>query len=115
MLDLAGVCVSLRGLRHAASSHDIDLTLADGEIVGLVGAERGGQVDAVPGRVAASPRASIGGALHRRRLSIDGEADGATSPSTSSRRRVGIGFQNPATQLLRHRPARCSRRSRSGR
>ena len=77
--------------------HDIDLTLADGEIVGVVGAERGGQVDALPRRV--RPRARIdrrradrGGAVDRRR------ADGG-QPLHEFATRVGIGFQNPATQL----------------
>src|SRR6188768_1612289 len=76
--------------------HDIDLTLADGEIVGLVGANEAGKSTLCLVASGLAP-GSIGGALSGR-LEIDGE-DMAGKPLHEFATRVGIAFQNPATQL----------------
>ncbi len=77
--------------------HDIDLTLADGEIVGRGRGERRGQVDAVPGRVRA--RAGLDRRRADRRRSRSTASSMAGKPLHEFATRVGIGFQNPATQL----------------
>lgn len=95
MLRLDGV-----GYRYAGYArqvlHDIDLTLADGEIVGLVGANEAGKSTLCLVASGLAP-GSIRGALTGT-LSIDGE-DMADKPLHEFSTRVGIGFQNPATQL----------------
>jgi energy-coupling factor transport system ATP-binding protein len=95
MLGLHGV-----GYRYAGYAtfvlHDIDLTLADGEIVGLVGANEAGKTTLCLVASGLAP-GSIGGGLTGR-LSIDGE-DMAGKPLHEFSTRVGIAFQNPATQL----------------
>ncbi len=95
MLRLDGV-----GYRYAGYArqvlHDIDLTLADGEIVGLVGANEAGKSTLCLVASGLAP-GSIRGALTGT-LSIDGE-DMAGKPLHEFSTRVGIGFQNPATQL----------------
>jgi energy-coupling factor transporter ATP-binding protein EcfA2 len=95
MLELHGV-----GYRYAGYAapvlHDIDLTLADHEIVGVVGANESGK--STLGLVASGlAPGSIGGGLTGR-LTIDG-TDMAGRPLHEFSTRVGIGFQNPATQL----------------
>ncbi len=96
MLRLAGV-----GYRYAGYAkpvlHDIDLTLADGEIVGVVGANESGKSTLCLVASGLAP-GSIGGALTGGGLSIDGESM-AGKPLHEFSTRVGIGFQNPATQL----------------
>ena len=96
MLTLSGV-----SYRYAGSAkpvlHDIDLTLADGEIVGVVGANESGKSTLCLVASGLAP-GSIGGALTGGGLSIDGEAM-ADKPLYAFSTRVGIGFQNPATQL----------------
>ena len=52
MLQLRGATYRYAGYARPAI-HDVDLELRDGEIVGLVGAERRGQVDDLPRRVRA--------------------------------------------------------------
>jgi energy-coupling factor transporter ATP-binding protein EcfA2 len=95
MLDLRGV-----GYRYAGYAtpvlHDIDLTLADGEIVGVVGANESGKSTLSLVASGLAP-GSIGGGLIGT-LTIDGE-DMAGRPLHEFSTRVGIGFQNPATQL----------------
>jgi energy-coupling factor transporter ATP-binding protein EcfA2 len=95
MLRLAGV-----GYRYAGYAievlHGIDLTLADGEIVGVVGANEAGKSTLSLVASGLAP-GSIGGALTGT-LTIDG-ADMAGRPLHEFSTRVGIGFQNPATQL----------------
>ena len=96
MLVLHGV-----GYRYAGYAdpvlHDIDLTLADGEIVGVVGANEAGKSTLCLVACGLAP-GSIGGALTGGGLSIDGEPM-AGRPLHEYATRVGIGFQNPSTQL----------------
>lgn len=96
MLTLEGI-----GYRYAGFAkrvlHDIDLTLADGEIVGVVGANEAGKSTLCLVASGLAP-GSIGGALTGGGLSIDGEPM-AGKPLHEFATRVGIGFQNPATQL----------------
>jgi energy-coupling factor transport system ATP-binding protein len=95
MLELRGI-----GYRYAGYArpvlHDIDLRLADGEIVGVVGANEAGKSTLCLVASGLAP-GSIGGGLTGI-LAIDGE-DMAGRPLHEFSTRVGIGFQNPATQL----------------
>lgn len=89
--------VSYRYAGYARSVlHDIDLTLADREIVGVVGANEAGK-STLGLVVSGLAPGSIGGGLTGS-LTIDG-ADMAGKPLHEFSTRVGIGFQNPATQL----------------
>ena len=96
MLTLAGI-----GYRYAGYAkpvlNDIDLILADGDIVGVVGANEAGKSTLCLVASGLAP-GSIGGALTGGGLSIDGEPM-ADKPIHEFATRVGIGFQNPATQL----------------
>jgi energy-coupling factor transporter ATP-binding protein EcfA2 len=88
------------GYRYAGYArqvlHDIDLTLADGEIVGVAGANESGKSTLCLVASGLAP-GSIGGSLSGR-LTIDGtEMTGRPLYELSTL--VGIGFQNPATQL----------------
>lgn len=74
----------------------IDLALADGEIVGVVGANESGKSTLCLVASGLAP-GSIGGAMTGT-LTIDG-LDMAGRPLHEFSTRVGIGFQNPATQL----------------
>ena len=76
--------------------HDIDLPLADGEIVGVVGANEMGKSTLCLVASGLAP-GSIGGSLGGT-VSIDGTSM-AGRPLHEYATRVGIGFQNPATQL----------------
>ena len=96
MLALAGISYRYAGYAKPVL-HDIDLTLADGEIVGVVGANEVGKSTLCLVACGLAP-GSIGGALTGGGLSIDGEAM-AGKPLHEFATRVGIGFQNPATQL----------------
>lgn len=95
MLGLHGV-----GYRYAGYAtpvlHDIDLTLGDGEIVGLVGANESGKSTLSLVASGLAP-GSIGGGLSGA-VVIDG-TDMAGRPLHAFSSRVGIGFQDPATQL----------------
>jgi energy-coupling factor transport system ATP-binding protein len=95
MLRLQGV-----GYRYAGYAaevlHDVDLTLGDGEIVGVVGANEAGKSTlclVASGLAPGSIRGSLTGTV-----TIDG-VDMAGRPLFEFSTRVGIGFQNPATQL----------------
>lgn len=95
MLELRGV-----GYRYAGFAtpvlHDIDLVLGDGEIVGLVGPNEAGKSTlclVASGLAPGSIRGTLTGGLW-----IDGETM-ASKPLHEFSTRVGIGFQNPATQL----------------
>ena len=76
--------------------HDIDLKLDDGEIVGVVGANEAGKSTLCLVASGLAP-GSIGGGLSGT-VSIDGESM-AGRPLYEFATRVGIGFQNPTTQL----------------
>jgi energy-coupling factor transporter ATP-binding protein EcfA2 len=95
MLELRGV-----GYRYAGYArevlHGIDLTLGDGEIVGVIGANESGKSTLSLVTSGLAP-GSIGGGLTGT-LTIDG-VDMAGRPLYEFSTRVGIGFQNPATQL----------------
>lgn len=95
MLRLHGV-----GYRYAGYAtsvlHDIDLTLADGELVGVIGANESGKSTLSLVASGLAP-GSIGGGLSGT-LTIDGE-EMTGRPLHEFSTRVGIGFQNPATQL----------------
>jgi len=95
MLELIGV-----GYRYAGYARQvlrgIDLTLADGEIVGLVGPNEAGKSTlclVASGLAPGSIRGELTGEFR-----IDGESM-AGQPLHAFSTRVGIGFQNPATQL----------------
>ena len=75
---------------------DVDLTLGDGEIVGLVGANEAGKSTLCLVGAGLAP-GSIGGGLDGR-VSIDGVVM-TGRPQHEFATRVGIGFQNPSTQL----------------
>jgi energy-coupling factor transport system ATP-binding protein len=95
MLELQGVTYRYAGYAHPAI-HDIDLSLADGEIVGLVGANEAGKSTICLVASGLAP-ASIGGGLAGT-LTIDGEPM-AGRPIHELAQRVAVGFQNSATQL----------------
>ena len=86
--------------RYAGASRkslrDVDLSLADGEVVGVVGPSEAGKSTLALVASGLAPR-SIGGALQGRLL-IDGE-DVGDQPMHEMAVRVGICFQNPQTQL----------------
>ncbi len=95
MLELRGASYRYAGYaRHVL--HDVDLTLADGEIVGLVGRNEAGKSTLCLVVSGLAP-ASIGGALTGS-LTIDGEPM-AGRPAHELAQRVAVGFQNPGTQL----------------
>jgi energy-coupling factor transport system ATP-binding protein len=94
MLQLLGATYRYAGYARPAI-HDVDLELHDGEIVGLVGANEAGKSTICLVASGLAP-ASIGGALSGT-LTIDGEP-AAGRPVHELAERVGIGFQNPATQ-----------------
>ena len=95
--DWTGVVLPLRRLHDRSPSTTIDLTLSDGEIVGVVGANEAGKSTLCLVASGLAP-GSIGGALTGGGLTIDGEAM-AGQPLHAFATRVGIGFQNSATQL----------------
>jgi energy-coupling factor transport system ATP-binding protein len=89
------------GYRYAGYArpvvYDIDLTLEDGQIVGLVGANEAGKSTVCLVASGLAP-GSIGGDLTGEGALIDG-APMADLPLHELATRVGIGFQNPASQL----------------
>ncbi len=95
MLELRGVAYRYPGYARRVLE-DVDLTLADGEIVGVVGANEAGKSTLCLVASGLAP-ASIGGQLTGE-LRIDGESMPGR-PIHELATRVGIGFQNPATQL----------------
>ena len=96
MLELRGVSYRYAGYATTAL-REVDLRLGDGEIVGLVGANDAGKSTLCLVASGLAP-ASIGGALTTGELAIDGESM-AGRPIHELAERVGIAFQNPATQL----------------
>jgi energy-coupling factor transport system ATP-binding protein len=95
MLELHGVSYRYAGYATPVL-HDIELTLADGQIVGVIGANESGKTTLCLVASGLAP-GSIGGELTGK-LSID-RASMAGRPLHEFATRVGIGFQNPATQL----------------
>jgi energy-coupling factor transport system ATP-binding protein len=96
MLELRAVSYRYAGYARAVL-HDVDLTLADGRIVGLVGANEAGKSTLCLVASGLAP-GSIGGQVTTGGLFIDGQPM-AGRPLHEFATRVGIGFQNPATQL----------------
>jgi energy-coupling factor transport system ATP-binding protein len=92
---LAGV-----GYRYAGASAPallgVDLELRDGEVLGLVGASEAGKTTLCLVASGLAPR-TIGGQI-RGSITLDGE-DVDAWPMHRLGQRIGIGFQNPATQL----------------
>lgn len=92
---LAGV-----GYRYAGASKpallDIDLELRDGEVVGLAGASEAGKTTLCLVLSGLAPR-TVGGQI-RGTLTLDDE-DVDAWPMHRLSQRIGIGFQNPSTQL----------------
>lgn len=95
MLALEAVSYRYAGAR-GASLREVSLELRDGEVLGIIGASEAGKTTLALVASGLAPRA-IGGTL-RGRLLLDGE-DVAGQPMHALIARVGIGFQNPATQL----------------
>lgn len=94
MLELIGVSYRYPGFARLVLQ-DVSLSLGDGEIVGLVGANEAGKSTICLVASGLAP-ASIGGALSGE-LRIDGQPM-AGRPMYELAQRVAIGFQNPATQ-----------------
>ena len=96
MLTLKGV-----GYRYAGYAtpvlHDVDLTLGDGELVAVVGANEAGKSTLCLVACGLAP-GSIGGEITGGGLEIDGRPM-AGRPLHEFATQVGIGFQNPSTQL----------------
>lgn len=96
MLELRGIGYRYAGFATPVLS-DIDLAIADGELVGVVGANESGKSTLCLVASGLAP-GSIGGALTGGGLIIDREPM-AGRPLHEFATRVGIGFQNSATQL----------------
>ncbi len=94
-LTLTGV-----GYRYAGATHpsllDIDLELHDGAVVGVAGASEAGKTTLCLVASGLAPR-TVGGQI-RGRIALDDE-DVDAWPMHRLSARIGIGFQNPATQL----------------
>ena len=94
-ITLAGV-----GYRYAGATRpallDVDLDLRDGEVVGLAGASESGKTTLCLVVSGLAPR-TVGGQI-RGRIALDGE-DVDSWPMHRLSQRIGIGFQNPSTQL----------------
>lgn len=94
-LSLRGVGYRYAGAERAALL-DIDLDLPDGAVVGLAGASESGKTTLCLVVSGLAPR-TVGGRI-RGTVSLDGEeVDGW--PMHRLAERIGIGFQNPTTQL----------------
>jgi len=95
VIALAGV-----GYRYAGAAGpallDIDLELRDGEVVGLAGASEAGKTTLCLVVSGLAPR-TVGGQI-RGQVTLDGE-DVDAWPMHRLSQRIGIGFQNPSTQL----------------
>ncbi len=95
MLRLDAVGYRYAGARRP-SLREVSLDLADGEVVGLVGASEAGKTTLCLVASGLAPRV-VGGTL-RGRVLLDGEAM-ADAPMHELADRISIGFQNPSTQL----------------
>lgn len=96
MMTFAGVSYRYAGFAEPVL-HDIDLTLTDGEIVGVIGANEMGKSTLCLVASGLAP-GSIGGSLTGGGLWIDGTPM-TGRPLYEFSTRVGIVFQNPVTQL----------------
>ena len=94
------VTLSGVGYRYAGATRpsllDVDLSLPDGSVVGLVGASEAGKTTLCLVVSGLAPR-TIGGQI-RGRITLDG-AETDAMPIHELSNRVSIGFQNPANQL----------------
>jgi len=97
MLELDGITYRYAGAPRP-SMHEVSLTLADGEVVGIVGASEAGKSTLCLVAAGLAPR-TVGGSLSGRVL-LDGH-DAAPLAMHQLAERVGICFANPATQLSR--------------
>jgi len=94
--------LTLRGVgyRYAGATRpsllDVDLDLPDGRVVGVTGASESGKTTLCLVASGLAPR-TIGGQI-RGRISLNG-ADLDAWPMHQLSQRIGIGFQNPATQM----------------
>ena len=88
------------GYRYAGAARpslfEIDLDLADGEVVGVVGPSEAGKTTLCLVASGLAPR-TVGGHI-RGRITLDGE-DTDAWPMHRLSQSIGIGFQNPSTQL----------------
>lgn len=88
------------GYRYAGATRpsllEIDLALPDGVVVGLAGASESGKTTLCLVASGLAPR-TVGGQI-RGRVSLDGE-EVDSWPMHRLSGRIGIGFQNPSTQL----------------
>jgi energy-coupling factor transporter ATP-binding protein EcfA2 len=94
-LTLSGVGYRYAGARRP-SLLDVDLSLPDGAVVGVIGASEAGKTTLCLVVSGLAPR-TIGGQI-RGRITLDG-ADVDPMPMHELSSRIGIGFQNPGTQL----------------
>jgi energy-coupling factor transporter ATP-binding protein EcfA2 len=94
-LKLEGIGYRYAGARRPSLT-DIDLELRDGAVVGLAGASESGKTTLCLVASGLAPR-TIGGRI-RGSLTLDGE-DVDAWPMHRLSQRIGIGFENPATQL----------------
>jgi len=92
---LSGVGYRYAGATKAALL-DVDLELRDGEVIGLAGASEAGKTTLCLVVSGLAPR-TVGGQV-RGTITLDGE-DVDTWPMHRLSQRIGIGFQNPSTQL----------------
>ncbi len=94
-LELSGV-----GYRYAGAQEpsllDVDLTLPDATVVGVAGASESGKTTLCLVASGLAPR-TVGGRI-RGTIRLDGE-DVDAWPMHRLAERIGIGFQNPGTQL----------------
>lgn len=95
MLRLRGV-----GYRYAGAERpallDVDLDLPDGQVIGLAGPSEAGKTTLCLVASGLAPRA-IGGRI-RGTIALDGD-DTDAWPMHRLSQRIGIGFQNPSTQM----------------
>ena len=94
------IALSGVGYRYAGETKaallDVDLELRDGEVLGVTGRSESGKTTLCLVVSGLAPR-TIGGRI-RGRVALDGEAVDDW-PMHRLSQRIGIGFQNPATQL----------------
>lgn len=92
--------LSAVGYRYAGARRpsllEIDLELPDGAVIGLAGASESGKTTLCLVASGLAPR-TVGGQI-RGTITIDGEEIDAW-PMHEMSRRIGIAFQNPATQM----------------